>query len=267
MATRKSQAYSHILSRIAKGTLAGGERISPMELGKEMGISHIPVREAISQLESEGFVVQSERQGAFVRELSREEFLHLFDLRIMLEQSSIGAAAERIGGNDLDSLQEYLIQLKDLTNQAETIENEQERMEILGQWMVTDLAFHIVLLHAAGNPEVVKVFSEKQVMLQMFINRGDAPEVWTDKIAYNHQNYEVHEKIFQAVKQRDPKAAQEAMAFHNERARENLVKQLDWLAKKESNQKLLSENFPKSMCHFVDSVQHHIMKGLKVDGQ
>ena len=183
MTTRKLQAYSHILNRIAKGTLAGGERLSPVEIGKEMGISHIPVREAISQLESEGFVVQAGRKGAFVRELSREEFFHLFDLRIMLEQASIGAAAERIGGNDLDSLQEYLLQLKDLTNQAETIESEQERMEILGQWMVTDLAFHVVLLRAAGNPEVVKVFSEKQVMLQMFVNRGDAPE------GLDRQNY------------------------------------------------------------------------------
>ena len=267
MATLKSQAYSHIRSRIAKGMLRGGDKLSPVELGKEIGISHIPVREAISQLESEGFVVQLERQGSFVRELSREEVLDLVDLRAMLERASIGPSIERIGGDEMDALEGYLRQLKVLVERFNEVEDEAEGMLLLGQWMLADLAFHLVLLRAAGNREVVKVISEKQVMLQMFAHRSDSPESWKDIIAYYGKNYDVHEEIFLAAKKRDAKAAREAMTLHNERARENLVKRLDWLEEKEAKQKPLSQDFPESMRHFVDSIQYQFMKGFKVEGQ
>ena len=77
----------------------------------------------------------------------------------------------------------------------------------------------------------------------------------------------MHEQIFQAVKKRDAKTAREAMTLHSERARENLVKRLDWLAEKETKQRPLSQDFPESMRHFVDSIQHQFMKGFNVDGQ
>ena len=267
MATLKSQAYSHIRSRIAKGTLRGGDKLSPIELGKEIGISHIPVREAISQLESEGFVVQLERQGSFVRELSREEVLDLVDLRAMLERASIGPAVERIGGDEMDALEGYLRQLKALVERFNEVEDETEGMLLIGQWMLTDLAFHLVLLRAAGNREVVKVISEKQVMLQMFAHRSDSPDIWNNILDNYRTNYDVHEAIFQATKKRDAKAAREAMTLHNERTRENLVKRLDWLEEKEAKKNPLSQDFPESMRHFVESIQDQFMKGFKADDQ
>lgn len=268
MATLKSQAYSHIRSRIARGTFRGGDKLSPVELGKDLGISHIPVREAISQLESEGFVVQLERQGTFVRELSREEVLDLVDLRAMLERASIGPAVERIGGDEMDALEGYLRQLKGIAERFDNVEGEEnEWMLLLGQWMLADLAFHLVLLRAAGNREVVKVISEKQIMLQMFSHRSDSPEIWSDMLANYRKNYDVHEQIFQAAKKRDVKAAREAMTLHNKRTRENLVKRLDWLEEKEAKQKSLSQDFPESMRHFVDSIQHQFMKGFKMNDQ
>ena len=59
MATLKQRAYSYIRQAMATGTLSAGDRLSPAALAREIGISHIPVREAISQLHSEGLVDQS----------------------------------------------------------------------------------------------------------------------------------------------------------------------------------------------------------------
>ena len=133
--------------------------------------------------------------------------------------------------------------------------------------MLADLAFHMVLLSAACNREVIKVISEKQVMLQMFAHRSDSPDIWDNILENYRKNYEVHEQIFQAVKSRDARSARDAMALHNERARENLVKRLDWLEEKEAKQKPLSQEFPEAMRHFVESIQYQFMKGFDTEGQ
>ena len=260
MANLKSQAYSYIRRQIAKGMLRGGNKISPVELGRELGISHIPVREAISQLESEGLVAQLEGQGSFIRKLSREEVLDLIDLRAMLEQASIGPAVKRIGGDEMDALEGCLCQLKVIANRFNDVEDEAQGMLLIELWMLTDLAFHLVLLHAAGNREVVKLIDKKQIMLQMAAYSSESPELWADVIAYYGKNYDVHEEIFQATRKRDVEAACEAMVLHNKHARENIVKRFDWLEKKTENKKTLSQDFPESIRHFVDSIQHQFIR-------
>ena len=54
MSTLKQRAYKYIRQAMSDGVLSAGDRLSPAALAKEIGISHIPVREAISQLFSEG---------------------------------------------------------------------------------------------------------------------------------------------------------------------------------------------------------------------
>ena len=267
MVTLKSQAYSHIRSRIAKGLLRAGDKLSPIELGKEIGISHIPVREAISQLESEGIVIRLERQGSFIRELSRKEVLDLVDFRSILEQESIGLAAERISRDEIDSLEEYLRQLKEVVGKLDEVKEETEVMPLMGLWMLTDFAFHLLLLRAAGNQEIVKVVCEKQIMLQMFAYHSNPSGSWFDTFTCNVRNFDVHQQIFQAVKKRDLKAAYKAMAMHNELERKDFVQQLDLLEKKKTKPKTLFQSFPESMHHIVDSVQHQFMNGPDANGK
>ena len=76
----KERAYEYIRSRLVEGSLRGGDHLSPVELGQKLGISHIPVREAISRLISEGLVVQLGRQGSFVRKIDRRELIELVEL-------------------------------------------------------------------------------------------------------------------------------------------------------------------------------------------
>jgi DNA-binding GntR family transcriptional regulator len=55
----KTQAYNHIRRLLLSGDLTPGVSLSPVTLAKEIGISHSPGREAISQLKSEGLVEHS----------------------------------------------------------------------------------------------------------------------------------------------------------------------------------------------------------------
>ena len=79
-----------------------------------MGVSHIPVREAISQLCSEGLVEQIPRRGAFVRQPNRQELVELIELRKVLECNAAAQAARRIGDADLAELKKHLFALHEV---------------------------------------------------------------------------------------------------------------------------------------------------------
>jgi DNA-binding GntR family transcriptional regulator len=78
--TNKQRAYRYIRDRLQDQTLAAGQRLSSALLAKEMGISLIPVREALSQLHSEGLVAHKPHRGMFVRQLDREVMEELFEV-------------------------------------------------------------------------------------------------------------------------------------------------------------------------------------------
>ena len=96
MPTLKQRAYRYIRQAMSEGVLSAGDRLSPAALAKEIGISHIPVREAISQLYSEGLVEQLPRRGAFVRRPGREELVELIAIKVNCFNSLVLFRAEII---------------------------------------------------------------------------------------------------------------------------------------------------------------------------
>jgi DNA-binding GntR family transcriptional regulator len=74
-----------MLSMILKGTLAPGQRISEPEIATRLGVSRVPVREALRELESSGLVVARKHSGVFVRRLEPIEVRDLYQLRALLD--------------------------------------------------------------------------------------------------------------------------------------------------------------------------------------
>lgn len=71
--------------RILSGELSGNTLLRQEQLAQEYGVSRMPVREALRQLDAEGLVVMHINRGAIVSELSLDEINEIFDLRLMLE--------------------------------------------------------------------------------------------------------------------------------------------------------------------------------------
>jgi DNA-binding GntR family transcriptional regulator len=71
--------------RIISGELSEGEQLLQAHLAVDLGVSRIPVREALRQLEAEGLVTISSHKGGIVSELSLEEIRELFEARACLE--------------------------------------------------------------------------------------------------------------------------------------------------------------------------------------
>lgn len=259
MATLKQQAYDEIRARMAEGALYSGERLSPSRLAKEMGISHIPVREALSQLHSEGLVEQKPRRGMFVRRLDRRELVELMEFRKTLECHAAAVAARRITDDQLDELGRHLAEFRRLRDIIEGIENDAERFPHMLEWIRADVAFHTGILAAAGNHYFIKALNEADVMTRMFARRTDSPDSWAQP-DFVSGNYEVHQDVFSAIRRHDVRGARRAMAVHMNRARKTALARFDWL---EANADAAGNEFPESFQKEVAEIQRRSIEAFQ----
>lgn len=92
-----SLIYEQIRARIIRGDFAPGSRLRERELAEELAVSRIPLREALPQLEADGFIRTEPRRGAVVTQLTMRDIADLFDVRMNVETYAAGQAAERVG--------------------------------------------------------------------------------------------------------------------------------------------------------------------------
>lgn len=90
-----------IRESILRGDLGEGMRLNADHLGRHLGVSHIPLREAIRALAADGWVLLRPHQGAFVRSRSQQELADLFEIRAQVEPYSAELAAQRRTGEQL----------------------------------------------------------------------------------------------------------------------------------------------------------------------
>ncbi|MBT2512565.1 GntR family transcriptional regulator [Arthrobacter sp. ISL-30] len=101
-------ARPRIRQLIISGEYAPGSRLRERELSEFLAVSRVPVREALQQLEAEGFVVTSPRRAATVKQITLKDVNELFDVRLILEMSrsplrntALHAEIVSMGGNAL----------------------------------------------------------------------------------------------------------------------------------------------------------------------
>lgn len=104
--TLSSALIDDIRQAILSGRYPAGTQLRQDALAATYGVSRIPVREVLFQLEAEGLVRILPQRGAVVSELSPAEINDVFDLREMLEPRLFGASAPRLTAEDLQKLDE-----------------------------------------------------------------------------------------------------------------------------------------------------------------
>src|SRR5580765_1353547 len=91
--TKREYAYVELRDLIVKGELAPGTRLSLRPLADRLGLSVMPVRDALRSLELEGLVEMSDHRGAFVAQISKDEVLECVSLRMWLEVYAVMESA------------------------------------------------------------------------------------------------------------------------------------------------------------------------------
>jgi DNA-binding GntR family transcriptional regulator len=108
--TIAAAAAAELRRRILEGAIPAGHPLRQDALADELGISRIPLREALVQLEAEGLVRILPHRGALVAELSVEDVLEVFELRAVLEPRLLRLSAQRLTPADYEALKESLRQ-------------------------------------------------------------------------------------------------------------------------------------------------------------
>lgn len=92
--TLSEQIFEIVRERIVSGTLATDKPVRQDALAAELGVSKIPLREALARLEQEGLLVNAANRGFFVRAMSAEEAEEIFALRLSIEPDAAASAAQ-----------------------------------------------------------------------------------------------------------------------------------------------------------------------------
>ena len=173
---------------ILSGRLRPGQEFSLRQIAAQLGVSFIPVREALRSLEAEGLLFTRRGRSATVAPLEAEELAGIFRLRRLLEPELAGRAATLHTSSDLDDLEQTLAELPEASSRHDWFHevHQHVHMELLRpattSWdqrtlktlvQATTRYLHIGLEQAGesgeGYPEQTKVQLE---LIQAFRTRG-----------------------------------------------------------------------------------------------
>lgn len=133
---------------IQSGKLKPGARLMEIQLAEELGVSRTPIREAIRELEADGYVVMIPRRGAYVADISLKDIAQVFEIRSALEELAAGLAAERITEDELEELERLLLEIRDSI----------DRQDMEGI-IEADVQFHQILYEASRNTRLIEIIN------------------------------------------------------------------------------------------------------------
>jgi GntR family transcriptional regulator, transcriptional repressor for pyruvate dehydrogenase complex len=199
-----------VAQELASGSLADGDRLpSERDLAVRWGVSRPVVREVLRSLEERGLIVVSPGRGAFVREPTATDVVRpldslirrrqatprdLVEARTMIEPRAAALAAERAEPADLDAM-----------SRALTAFNDSAALLDRARW---DLAFHAAVVRGSHNPVIETLFASIATLtLELMLRSLGDPSV-------SREGVPLHQEVFDAIRDRDPDRARDAMSGH-----------------------------------------------------
>jgi DNA-binding GntR family transcriptional regulator len=194
---------------ILTGKLDPGERLTEVRLGKILGTSRTPIREAIRKLEIEGLVTITPGSGARVAKITEGDLQDVMEVRSTLDQLCAELASKRISEED----KKELLRANEAFEYSTKFGNEQEIAE-------SDVRFHEVITRAAGNRRLNQVMNGMADTIYRF-----RYEYIRDDLHYEELIME-HRAICRAILDGDSEQAAAAAKHHIDRQHEFILGQL-----------------------------------------
>lgn len=221
--TIREKAYQYIQSRIASGDLPSGGAISELLLAKELGSSRTPVREAISQLVSEGMLEQTPNRGTVVVRLTREDIVDLYELREALEVYVVAKVTrEQLPAEDIKRLEQLSDGILSLVKELEASGEPYLNAEQMQRFVGADRGFHTLLMAFSFNPRIRKIVDETRLLIRIFAMRRYGYGV--EKLRHIHAQ---HAAIIAAIVNKDPELAMHRLAEHIQISRQERLDEFD----------------------------------------
>ena len=209
-----ASTYDKIKRDIIFGALEPGTKLKLDALKARYEASVTTLRETLSRLASEGFVLAEEQRGFFVTSVSKADFIEITDLRILLELSALKTSIEN-GDADWEG------NLVAAHHKLQLIEQRMREGDLSEKetWKRYDWEFHLATIQACNSENLLSLHSilyNKYLRYQMLIltYRGD-------------EAADEHRAIFEAALARDVPAAQAALKKHIIAGRDHALAVID----------------------------------------
>ena len=203
-----SKVFQKLRDNILKGKYAEQEELRENTIGKELGVSRTPVREALRQLELEGLVTIIPNKGAYVSGITRDDVKDIYRMRSLLEGLCARWAAERITEEQLDRLDEIIL-LAEFHSKRENAINAEQITELDGQ-------FHAVLYEACGS----RILKHTLTDFHKYVQNARKLSIISGERA--RKSIREHKMILRAIRDRDPDLAEQLANEHIIHVMENL---------------------------------------------
>lgn len=196
--TKSQLVHATLRNAIMRCEIAPGTRLIIDDISESLGVSHIPVREALHQLQSEGLVTVIPHSGATVAPVSPNDVLEIFTIMEGLELVGTRVAAERASDADLEALAALLKPLD------EAVANQEPET-----WAELNIDFHRRIAEITGMPMLKE-------MTDRVLDRWDRVRryvsVLPERMAEAQQQ---HRDIVRALQRHDVSTAQALATLHN----------------------------------------------------
>ncbi len=230
---KTKKIYEEIVEQIRQlmtdGNLKPGDKLlSERELAERLQVSRASVREAIRSLEIMAFVEIKPGEGTFVRSqntndiilplamflaVEKSSFLEMFEIRRVLETATSSMAAERATEEELDQIRTAYEQMEESINFRDSEKGEEY-----------DTIFHYTIAEATHNSLLIRLY---RTISEDFSRTISTARRYLFIDEQNPQRIlDHHRKIYEAIKDHNPKKASEAMLEHLTFAEEEMSKKL-----------------------------------------
>jgi DNA-binding GntR family transcriptional regulator len=183
---------------ILRGILQGGQLLRQEEIAAQLGVSRLPVREALRQLEQEGLVIYRLNRGALVSALSASEVQEIYEIRSQLESLALRLAIPKMTAETFQ--------------QASALLGRTDHEMDVSHWGELNRIFHLTLYAPAQRPRLLSLITT----LHRNVDRYLRMEMVV--LQYKERSQQEHRRILEACQQRDQNAAIELLIRHIEDA-------------------------------------------------
>jgi DNA-binding GntR family transcriptional regulator len=203
----KHAVASYVREGVFAGTLKPGQRIDQDELADTLGVSKVPVREALIFLEAEALVINVPRRGTFVAPLSAEDIANHFHMTGLIAGFAASRATERLTQEDLAELERILQDMR------------YERDPAALQTLNDD--FHRTINNAGCTMRIRSLLG--------LLADGIPGRFYEFAIGWSNIANDAHLKILEALKAKDADRVGELMSDHVRSGYEEAIKALEGL--------------------------------------
>lgn len=185
----REQIYAYLRDEINKGNLLPGQLVNTSEISRTIGISKTPLREALIQLECDGFVTILPRRGVMVNRLTLSDVRESWEICRALEYEMLSRLFDRVDASCIESMETINNEMKEAMAEKDT-----------DRFYSLNIAFHDAFLSLSDNHQMRRILKLIKQRLYDFLSRSCIPE-------WETVNCDEHDHLIELLRAGDREAA------------------------------------------------------------